>query len=666
MTLYEFMLFEVPDHKSRTNKIATSHGALHSMKANRMKPRIALIVFMLMMFSCSRTWAQEKQVKAQPKRPNILWLYQEDLSPWLGCYGYEIQQGQTPNLDAMAKRGVRFSRAYVPAPVCSICRSAIIVGCNQIRFGAHEHRSRRGDAVQSLPDGMKTIVELMSETGYFCFNVGKTDYNFEHSKIYQPIPKKEKYPWRKAGEGKPWFGQIQLRGGKLNTTKFPNKCDRDQVVIPGDYPQNDLYREVVAEHFDSARMDDGIIGGILQRLQEDGLVDSTIVVYFSDHGANNLVRHKQQPTEGGSHVPFIISGPSPWVPAPSVRDDLVSMLDLSATTLAWAGVKQPEWMEGQDLFGSKLVPREFVATARDRCDQTIDRIRSIRTDRFRYTRNFMLDRVLMQPQYRDDKPFLIDLRKAYADGSLDPKLAEIYFGERPAEEFYDVVEDPAQLNNLAKNPKFASELNRHRDLMDHWLAQGDTGAGNEPEMELRMADNKKWGRGVNPEYEAIRTDSDGDGLSDDFELLNDRNPKDGRLVATFDCGGWQTEGWKAIGKTDNIAGRQGFLDFVLMDGKVTLQRDGLNLKAGQQANLFEILANASNAVELRLAVNGKWLDVRKLKRNKNKPQMSLATQMQCSELPAKIQSVSIQFVAQPGTKVEIDAMQFRDPVPLID
>ena len=518
------------------------------------------------------------QATESEKQPNILWLFQEDLSPWLGCYGYEIQKGHTPTIDQMAATGVRFSRAFVPAPVCSICRSAMITGANQIRFGAHEHRSGRGDASRSLPDGMCTIADLMTAEGYFCFNVGKTDYNFEHAGVFSEIPKTERLtPWRAAPIGKPFFGQIQLKGGKINTTKFGDKTDRNAVTIPRDYPQNDIYREIVAEHFDSARMDDGTIDDILKRLEVDNLIDSTIVVYFSDHGANNLVRHKQQPTEGGSHVPFIISGPDSWVPAPSVRDDLVSMLDLSATTLAWAGIKQPVWMEGQDLFSEKFVPREFVATARDRCDQTIDRIRSIRTDRFRYTRNFMLDRVLLQPQYRDSKGFVKNIRDAYADRTLDPALAKIYFGERPAEELYDIVNDPAQLINLVDDPRFTTELKRHRKLLNGWLASGDTGEGEEPPVELRMADNKKWGRGVNSEYEAIRSDNDGDGLSDDWELLNQRKPNDGKLQFEFNCGGWQTEGWKPLGKLTNICGSQGSLEFDLITGVGSIVRAGLKL-----------------------------------------------------------------------------------------
>ena len=605
------------------------------------------ILFAVVVLQASFGVAEEQQ---ESKQPNILWLYQEDLSPWLGCYGYEIQKGHTPTIDAMAANGVRFSRAFVPAPVCSICRSAIITGANQIRFGAHEHRSRRGKASLPLPEGMKTIADLMTERGYFCFNVGKTDYNFEHSKVFQKIPKTQnKTPWRVRKDGQPFFGQIQLKGGKTNTKKFANKTDRSKVTIPGDYPQTDLYREVVAEHFDSARKDDGVIAGILEKLKADGLAESTIVVYFSDHGANNLVRHKQQPTEGGAHVPFVISGPENWVPRGLVRDDLVSMLDLSATTLHWAGVDQPEWMEGQNLFGENFTPREFVATARDRCDHTIDRIRSIRTDQFRFTRNYMLDRVLLQPQYRDKQPFLQALRNGYADGTLDPKLAKIYFGERPYEELYDVKADPAQLNNLIDVPKYSAEVTRHRKLLDDWIAKGDSGADQEAAIELEMASSDNWGHGVNAEYESIRKDSDGDGLSDKWEKLNGRDPDDGKLMFTFDCGGWQTEGWEPVGKVSNIAGRQGFLDFDLIDGSGGIKRSGLKVKT--EAMNFKFRLRASAAGKMSISINGIESGEFQFEQRDDFTNHEL---LMSSDSIDQIESLQLNFTGQKGTTIEVD------------
>jgi arylsulfatase A-like enzyme len=514
----------------------------------------------------------------------------------------------------MASSGILFSRAFVPVPVCSACRSSMIVGANAIRFGAHEHRSRRGRNKAYLPKGMKTIAELMREAKYFTFNVGKTDYNFAEAGqgIYSPISKaNQKTPWRQRSEGQNFFGQIQLRGGKTNTKNWPEakKTDPASVTVPADYPQNDLYREVVAQHYDAIRSDDAVIGGILDRLKADDLLSSTIVVYFSDHGANNLVRHKQMPTEGGLHVPFIIQGPEKWVSHPgTVRQDLISTLDLTATSLVWAGIPVPDWYEGRDLFAKNFKPRAFVGGTKDRLDHTIDRVRTIRTDRYRYTRNYFLDRIFLQPQYRDGRPFLDALRQSYANETLDPQLAEIYFGERPAEELYDVVKDPAQVHNLAENPDFGPILREHRAILDQWLARGDLGAGPEPDEELRMNGEKtKWGIGVNPEYERIREDRDGDGLSDTWEEQNQRDPMDGRLLFTFDCGGWQTEGWRAQGKVTNIAGYQGFLDFDLLEGNASLIREGLMLDSTRNQGALAIRMKSSAETRVRISANGKYL-----------------------------------------------------------
>ncbi|PAY18200.1 phosphate ABC transporter substrate-binding protein [Rhodopirellula sp. SM50] len=601
------------------------------------------------------TLATFTQVAVAKDRPNILWLFAEDTSPWMGCYGDPVNQGQTPNIDSLAERGVRFSRAYVPAPVCSACRSAIMGGMNQIRFGAHEHRSSRGPAKINLPENMKLLPQLVKESGYFTFNFGKDDYNFiwDQPATYS-LQKKNRaaIDWQQLKENQPFFGQIQTAGGKNNTAKFPadRKTDPQSVTVPPDYPQNQLYRETVAQHYDAIRKDDDFIGTVLQELQESGLADSTIVVYFGDHGANNLVRHKQMPTEGGLHVPFIIAGPSPYVPSPSVRDDLVDLLDLSATTLAWAGVDKPDWYEGQDLFAEVVVPRSFVAAAKDRLDHTIDRVRTIRTDRYRYTRNFKTDRIFLQPQYRDRRPFLQNLHQLYQSGELSPKLTEIYFGERPAEEFYDVKADPSQVNNLINDPRYRDEIQRHRRLLDEWIAVGDEGADEEPLAELAyQANGQKWGEGVNPEYEVVRSDRDGDGLSDDWERINGRDATDGRLLFTFDCGGWQTEGWSGSDEAmGNIAGRLGFLDFRLPGGKAMITRQGLKLDPTKNQGDLVIDLRSAPGTQVTLMAG----------ESEATATMHDATQVIRFPLNWKdtVRQVDLRFDGPPGSIVEIDSI----------
>jgi arylsulfatase A-like enzyme len=125
---------------------------------------------------------------AEEKRPNILWLIAEDFGPHLGCYG--AKEVSTPVLDALASKGMRFTRYYTTAPVCSASRSAFNTGMYQTTIGAHNHRSHRDDGF-TLPEGVKVISERMREAGYFTANVkelppeagfkgsGKTDWNFQ-------------------------------------------------------------------------------------------------------------------------------------------------------------------------------------------------------------------------------------------------------------------------------------------------------------------------------------------------------------------------------------------------------------------------------------------------------------------------------------------------------
>jgi len=592
------------------------------------------------------------------EKPNILWIYAEDTSPWMGCYGDVINAGATPHIDSIADSGVRFTRAYVPAPVCSATRSAMMVGQNAIRFGGHEHRSSRGAPKIHLPEAYQLLPKLLQDQGYTTFNHGKTDYNYVWDATIYNYAAKSKTDFSDLVRRQPFFGQIQTKGGKNNTWKFPanRKVDPARVTVPADYPDNRIYREVVAQHYDAIRMDDDLVGEILSGLEAAGLADNTIVVYFSDHGANNLLRHKQMATEGGLHVPFIIMGPDAWVPQQGVREDLVDMLDLSATTLAWAGIEQPAWVEGQNLFGEDFKTRTFVGGQKDRLDHAIDRVRTIRTDQYRYVRNYKLDRIFLQPQYRDRQNYTQNLHQLYQEGGLSDRHREIYFGERPAEELYDVSVDPCMMQNLVGVPGFEDELHTHRSILEAWLKTGDVGVGEEPIAELKAnGEDTKWGEGVNVEYEVYRNDSDGDGLSDKWETLNQRDPNDGLLYFEFDCGGWQTEGWTSSDISSNLAGYLGFLDFTL-DGTVgSIQRAGLQVQLTDRDQALLVQLRADADVKVSVVANGERIGSDRIQASDTFDAVSFSLDSVKSVEP--IVSLRIQFEGGKGTRVEVDSIE---------
>jgi len=444
------------------------------------------------------------------ERPNILWIYLEDVSGWFGCYGEKLIK--TPHIDRLAERGIRFDRFYTPAGVCSATRSAIIVGAMQTTFGIHNHRSGRptfrgksmGKAFDDirLPEGVEPLPVMMKKAGYFTFNQsGKDDYNFKWSAEEFYSPNSNKNYWRNRKPGQPFFGQIQLRGGKLGR-RVVKTVDRAKVPVPPYYPDVPLVREEIAHHYDCLLKTDEQIGQIIAALKRDGLYDNTLIFCFSDHGYK-LHRHKQFLYEGGIRMPLIVAGPG--VQPGQVRTDLISGIDIAPASLAAAGMAIPTHMEGADFLAKKYQPRQYVTAARDRCDYTIERIRAVVTPRYKYLRNYLTDRPFMQPSYKDPWPVSKKFREMMANGGMN-ETQLIFFGPKKApEELYDLANDPHEIHNLANDPGHRRALEQHRALLADWIKQtGDQGQATESDAGL-LATLKRWGANcVNPEYDRVR------------------------------------------------------------------------------------------------------------------------------------------------------------------
>ncbi len=449
---------------------------------------------------------------------NVLWIYLEDVSRWFSCYGDEVIE--TPHIDALAADGIRFDRFYTPAGVCSATRSSQILGVMQTTFGVHQHRSSRDNAAGTshegigmihLPDGVKTLPEIFSGQGYFSVGGGpKDDFNFvfDVSEIYDYLGKgfgprggEEKNLWSHAPEGKPWFAQVHIKGGKLGRAA-PTVIDRTSVPVPPYYPDIELVREEIAHHYDCILETDRQVGEVVAALKEDGLYDNTTIFLHSDHGYK-LHRDKQFLYEGGIKMPLIVTGPG--IKGGQVRDDLISGVDLAPASLAAAGLSVPDYMEGHDFLADDYSPREYLVAARDRCDYTIERIRAIVTPRFKYLRNYLTDRPFMQPSYKDPWPVSRRFREMMANGEMNEAQLVFFGPKKPAEELYDLEHDPHEIRNLAEDPKFKKELKRHRKLLADWVAETG-GGGLEPESDDGLLQVLyQWGdKCVNPEYEKLR------------------------------------------------------------------------------------------------------------------------------------------------------------------
>jgi len=436
-------------------------------------------------------WLTATFALAAPK-PNILWLVAEDMGPAMGCYGQK--EVSTPNLDRLAADGVRYTRAYATAPVCSASRSAFMTGMYQITIGAQNHRSHRDDGYQ-VPAGVKPIPEWMHEAGYFTANLvnlppalgfrgtGKTDWNF--TPPAQPFESKS---WNDLAAHQPFFAQINFQETHRDF-HAPKHADPAKIELPLYYPDHPVTRDDYAAYLDAATELDRKVGLILEQLEKDGLAENTVVVFMADHG-EVMVRGKQFCYEEGLHIPLIIRWPK-GLEAPerfqkgTVSERFIEAIDLAPTFLALARAEVPKKMEGRVFLGAQAAaPRKMVFGARDRCDETVFRFRTVRDARFRYIRNFTPDRPFLQANRYKEKqyPVWTLLPKLFAEGKLTSAQAALCSPTMPPEELYDLQADPHEIKNLAGDPAFAADLTRLRGAVEKWIEQtNDQGRELEPE-----------------------------------------------------------------------------------------------------------------------------------------------------------------------------------------
>jgi uncharacterized sulfatase len=259
--------------------------------------------------------------------------------------------------------------------------------------------------------------------------------------------------------------------------------DRKSIELPGDTPDCDESREEWALYLESINILDQKVGGVLAKLKRDGLEKNTIVIFSGDNGPH-LYRGKRFLYDMGIAMPLIVRSPAHFKPG-TVVDELVTALDLAPTFISLAGAEVPAHMQGRIFFGPMKQPEPaHIFAVRDRCDGDVDRIRCIRSQRYKYIRNFNAELPYVESGFRnvDVVRLLIKLHEA---GELPPLNAG-YFQPKPAEEFYDLDADPWELNNLISSPDHQQTVAEMRAELDKWIVQTDD-RGRNPESEEDLA-----------------------------------------------------------------------------------------------------------------------------------------------------------------------------------
>ncbi len=457
-------------------------------------------------------------------RPNILWLSAEDISPHLGCYG--DPHAITPNLDTLAKQGIRYTRAFTTAGVCAPCRSGIITGLYQTTLGTHHMR-----CTATLPAHIKPFPVYLRKAGYYCTNNSKQDYQFKTpSGTWDESSGKAHWRNRKD-KSQPFFAVFNFTGchesgiasaGKYKSvTKDLKPSQRQDAVklttLPPYYADTPTIREDWKRNYELITAMDAWAGRMIQQLKDDGVYDNTIIFFWSDHGVG-LPRAKRWLYDSGTHIPLIVHIPeklrtSGAVAAGqgkpgTVTDRLVSSIDLGPTVLNLAGIDVPSHVQGRPFLGANLPEaRDYVYGARDRMDERYDIIRMVRDKRYKYIRNYEPLKTFYQYMNTPEKgATMAELRRLHEAGKLPAPAEHLFSPRKPVEELYDCDADPHEINNLAGDPKHADALKRMRAAHLQWVQDTkDLGLIPEPIIAERRKE-------LGSEYMILRQ-KDGDGYN---------------------------------------------------------------------------------------------------------------------------------------------------------
>ncbi len=421
--------------------------------------------------------------------PNIVWITSEDHGPHMGCYGDTL--ARTPNVDALARKGMVFNHAWSCAPVCAPARTTIISGMYPSSTGGIHMRS-----MVPLPSGAKMYPTYLREKGYYCSNNSKEDYN-----VVQPDglwnASNGKAHWRERKPGQPFFAvfnSTKSHESQIRTRPHTLITDPAKVRIPRYHPDTPEVRLDWAQYYDKVSEADSDAGKIINQLEQDDLLDETIVFYYADHGSG-MPRNKRWPSNSGLHVPMVVYFPTKWqhlAPAeykPGSRSDrLVNFVDLAPTLLSIIGMEPPKTMQGHAFAGSyqsKLQP--FMFGQRGRMDERYDLVRSVTDGRYVYIRNFYPN--LSQAQhvaYQFDTPTTRIWREKYDRRETTAEQAIFWSTPKATEEFYDLQSDPDEVDNLATKAAHVELIEKfRRACIEQMTTVRDVALLEEGEMHLR-------------------------------------------------------------------------------------------------------------------------------------------------------------------------------------
>ena len=443
-------------------------------------------------------FAQQRATEgsASLSKPNILCIISEDNSSYLGCYG--DKNANTPNIDTLAARGLRYTNCFANAPVCAPARCTLLLGLHASSAGTHNMRSNYKVSSQLTP-----FHHPLKKAGYFVTG-SKGDYNNSThltKNLWDGNSGKGEH-LKRPDKKKPFFAVYNI--GESHESRifgfhprFKKQMDyavkdlKHPLTIPPYQIDNQATRDDWGKLYSSIDNMDKSIGRILKQLKKSGQADNTIVFYISDHGGI-MIRSKRYLYDSGTRVPFIASFPEKWkhlAPAGyqpgATSERLVDFTDLTKTLLHLCEADLPATYSGKTFAGtSPEAPQEKVLLFSGRFDEAQDHSRGLTDGRFKYIRNYEPDRRAHQLlQYPFGQDAQVAHYHAYVKGETNEAQSAIFNCHIP-EEFYDTQSDPHEVSNLINSAEYQNLITDFRQSLDQTLlGTHDLGFIPEPLME---------------------------------------------------------------------------------------------------------------------------------------------------------------------------------------
>ncbi len=417
------------------------------------------------------------------EKPNFVFIIADDIG-WndLGCYGNSVIK--TPNIDKLASEGLQFKNAFLTASSCSPSRCSII-------SGKYPHSNGAAELHTPLPENEIPFPLLLKENGYYTAHAGKWHLGTATHRAFDLYTDENGYDNEDGGEAnwvkfikerpkdKPFFFWLASYDAHRpwGADEFEITFSPDKIKVPVFFADTPETRQDMASYYNEIGRFDYYIGKVREELERQGVIENTVIIVMSDNG-RPFPRCKTRVYDSGMKTPFVVFWPEGLKSKGLQTESLISAVDIAPTILELAGIHAPSEYQGKSFLPVLKNPdnevRNEIFSEHNWHDYEAHE-RMMRTKKYLYVLNSRPNLTNCGPADSKKSPTQHSLNLLRDAGKLTPAQADVFVSPRPAEELFDVENDPLQLLNLASVPKYQGVLVEMRTLLATWRKNtGDT------------------------------------------------------------------------------------------------------------------------------------------------------------------------------------------------